>query len=164
MKKQFFSLVCATALFGFVACNDGDTETSSSDSTSTTTTTTSDATMDSYVDLSTGQPVQLDVNAETRVATPRTQGTVVRYYVNRSTNDTIEASTGRILNGALIHLDTGDWSVDEAKVKTDEDGTKIKTDGTKIKDKDGKYKEKTDSTKLKIKDGKVKVKTDTTGR
>src|SRR4051812_36759953 len=109
MKKQMFSILCAAGVALFAACNsEVKSDTTTTTDSSAAAGTTSDATADNYVDLSTGQPVALDVDATTHVATPRAQGVTVRYYVNPSTSDTIEASTGRILNGALM-FDNGTW-------------------------------------------------------
>lgn len=173
-------MIIASAILvtGAVACN-SDT-TTESDATLTTTETPVDDnyTTGSYVDLNSGNTVELKVNKETRVATPAAEGgATVTYYVNPSTSDTIEASTGRIVSGALVHKDNS-WMVDETKIKMDSDGSyKEKTEDSKYKvDADGseKYKDgdvkikkdedgmkiKTDDKKIKVKDGEIKVKKD----
>lgn len=189
MKKQWFPLFTVIALLGAVACNSNNTNSdANADSTSVSSEKTSagdnnaavgEMKTGSYVDLGSGKDVELNVDTRSRAAKPVDESIVVTYYVDPSNNDTIEASSGRIVNGALLHVN-GNWSVDESKIKYDEDGsykeksgdTKFKVDDDgDVKYKDGdnkmkydadddKYKEKTPDGKVKVKDGKTKIKKD----
>lgn len=176
MKKQWMIIASAILVTGAVACNSDNT--TDTDATLTTTETPADDnyTTGSYVDLNTGNTVEMRVHKDTRVATPTKPGSgTVTYYVNPATSDTIEASTGRIVSGALVH-NNDSWTVDETKIKIDSDGSyKEKTEDSKYKvDADGseKYKDgdvkikkdedglkiKTDDKKIKVKDGEMKIK------
>ena len=163
----------------FTSCNSGKPDETTTDSvvteTSTSSTETSGSTIDmnaSYMDLSSGKTFSIDRDTVTTYYVNRETREPVLYYVNVATNDTFDRS-GRWINGSLIKMDDGTYSVDESrlKVKTDEDGdmkmkdgegtkvkmdgneaeSKIKTDGTKEKMDGNKYKKKTDSSKIKIK-------------
>ena len=163
------------------SCDSGTTTETTSDSVvSTETAGTSDgATMGSasvdlnasYMDLQTGKTFSIDREATTNSYVNKETRQPVLYYVNVATNDTFDRS-GRWVNGALIKMDDGNYSIDEArlKTKTDEDGdvkmkdgddtkikidgdeaeAKMKTDGSKEKLDGNKYKKKTDTSKIKI--------------
>ena len=66
--------------------------------------------------------------------------------------------TGLVANNALIHGDDGSWSVDETKIKMEDDELKIKNGDNKMKVEDDEYKSKTGDTKVKVEDDEAKVK------
>jgi hypothetical protein len=179
--KKLFRPIAIGALLVFASCDSGTTSETTTDSlTSTETagtvegTATATSTVDlnsSYMDLSTGKTFAIDRDEATRSYVNRETREPVLYYVNVATNDTFDRS-GRMVNGALIKMSNGSFSVDESRLKTkvDEDGdvktkdgdetktkmdgneveAKIKTEGSKEKMDGNKYKKKTDTSKIKI--------------
>ncbi|MEO5646955.1 MAG: hypothetical protein ABIQ56_01260 [Chitinophagaceae bacterium] len=171
MKYTFLTLGVAGILL-LAACGDSSTSsTSTTEKMSDTGVSTSESTtgnMDNavrYVDLNTGQRIQLHYDPETQVTMDMISGKPVRIYVDTETRDTFH-TTGININNALLHTDAG-WTVDNDKVKIDGDKVKIKSgdmkikiDGDKMKVKDGDTKTKTDGNETKVKDGDTKMKTD----
>jgi hypothetical protein len=126
-----------------------------------------------YVDLSTGEQVELVKDEETGRMVNKATGKPVKMYVDRRTNDTIWGSTGVVINGKVKQNDNGRWIYTgddvtmkdgEFKIKHDDDGAyKEKGDDYKRKyDSDGDYKLKNGDVKVKYdaEDGKRKVKRD----
>jgi hypothetical protein len=104
-----------------------------------------------YVDLTTGEEIELVKDNETGLMVNATTRKPVYMYVDTETNDTIYGSTGKVINGEIRRLDdgayqyTGDYKFKsedkdgDYKVKVDDGEIKIKTDDQKIKiDEDGK--------------------------
>ncbi len=104
-----------------------------------------------YVDLNTGESLELEKDETTGLMVDAETRKPVRIYVDTRTNDTIDGSTGKVINGHVVK--SGDsWDYD-VKIKTDEDGD--------WKLKDGDYKKKVDADgDIKIKDGDTKIKID----
>jgi hypothetical protein len=112
---------------------------------------------DRYLDLSSNQYVNLEkdtasgllVNTETRKP--------VTLYVDTHSHDTIQGTTGKVVNGHLIRHDDGKWIVkgegDEFKAESGDAKVKVEDGDTKVKD--GAY------TKKVSKDGDVKIETGT---
>ncbi len=181
MKKQFMFLAVSSLAF-LMACNNNDsTTTETTTDTMTTNTastdnmaaTTSSDGMPVFYSLETKQPVQVMEDEKTHQYVDVSTHQAVTYYYEPISRDTFDAR-GRLVNNALILTD-GNYSLDDAKIKSNDnvfkiksdewkvkygkDGdTKMKSDEMKIKDKGDKYKMETDSTKMKIKDGEVKMK------
>ena len=126
------------------------------------------------MDLKTNKAVKFRQDENTHICGcnyPATIVSLLRYYdpVNHDTSD----SRGRIVNNALV-LTNGSYTIDETKIKSNNDAFKIKNDqiklkmddndikmkdgDIKIKDKDDSYKDKIDTTKLKVKDDKMRLK------
>ena len=183
MKKQL--MVLAVSSFSLLmACNNSDSTTtdSTTDSMSTTSATASTDNMAAttgsdgmpvFYSLESKQPVQVVEDEKTHQYVDVSTQKPVMYYYDPISRDTFDAR-GRLVNNALILTD-GNYSLDEAKIKSNDNVFKIKTDewklkygkdgdnkmksdDVKVKDKDDKYKIETDDTKLKVKDGEVKVK------
>ena len=66
----------------------------------------------------------------------------VDFYVDMNTRDTFSGRSGEVVNNALIHGDDGSWSVDETKIKMEDDEYKSKTGDTKVKVEDDEAKVK----------------------
>ena len=186
MKKQF--LILAAASFSvLVSCNNNDNavveSTTDSMVTSTTTASTDVAPpitnngMPVFYSLETMQPVVVVEDEKTHQYVDATTLQPVTYYYEPISRDTFDMR-GRLVNDALILTD-GKYSLDDAKIKSNDNAFKIKSDewkmkwGTdgdnkmkndsiKIKDKEDKYKVKTDDIKIKDKGDKYKIKTDDT--
>lgn len=164
----------------FSSCSNAGSDTDVTNDYATTITTSqatssTDRAMPVYYDLQTRQPIEVAQDENSRQYADVSTHKPLVFYYDPISLDTFD-SRGRLVNNALI-LTNGDYSLDEAKIKSNDDAfkiktdemkmkiekdgdMKIKTDGMKIKDKDGKYKEKTVSAKIKVKDGKVKIKKD----
>ncbi|MBA2500388.1 MAG: hypothetical protein H0V30_11735 [Chitinophagaceae bacterium] len=179
-------IIYSVALFGLTmqACNN-DSTTDTIDSETETTTTASGSsstemsgsmsTTSNYVDLNTNQPVELIWDDENDRAINRATNQPVELYINTATRDTIYGP-GYIVNNHIIRTNTGNWLLDETKIKREGDELKIKKDGMKFKMEDGEWKMKTDDGKIKsdgdelkiksedgkikVEDGKTKIKSD----
>src|SRR4051812_6136656 len=100
-----------------------------------------------YVDLSTGQPVELVKDEKSGLMINATTGRPVRMYVDTRTHDTIWGSSGKVINGNIsksgngtyVYANAGDDDADY-KVKTDKDGSckvKVGEEYKKKVDEDG---------------------------
>jgi hypothetical protein len=182
MKKIIMPMAVAIAAVSFASCNGSNSADTRSDSSSTTTTESSStnaagtpAVQVHYVDLSTGSDVTVEKDAETGVYMNTETHKPIDFYFDPGTSDTFD-TRGRIVNMAIIRDNTGNYTIDESKVKIQGDGdlkikegdskikldadgdTKVKTDDFKEKTKGDDYKYKDDSTTIKVKDNKVKIK------
>lgn len=117
----------------------------------------------SYVNLGTGKKVYIIPEESTGYAYDSIAKVPVEFYINPSTNDTLDR-TGRVVNHMLVQHD-GKWTFDGTKVKVDGEDIKIKDGDTKVKMDDdeskvksGDYKKKVDGDEVKIKDGDTKTK------
>lgn len=128
-----------------------------------------------YVDLYTGETIDVYYDTLKWVTVNRVTLLPVDYYVirytDRSDYDTVHGITGLITNGLLVRQDDGKWTFDDTKVKWDGDelkmkdryGRKVKWEQgeLKIKDWNSKYKsEKGDDAKYKQEWDKIKWKED----
>ncbi len=119
----------------------------------------------SYVDLNTGDSIEVIADPETGYAYNASTKKPVYLYVN-DRQDTV-FTTGMVVNNKLIATTDGKYEVDGAKVKVDDEEVKIKyedykkkVDGDSYTIKDGDYKIKVDGEEMKIKDGDYKKKVD----
>lgn len=102
---------------------------------------------DRYLDLSTGDRVDLEKDSSSGLMVRTDTKKPVEIYVDTKTNDTIYGSTGKVINGNVVKL--GEW-----KYKYDDGEYKVKNDEADYKkkvEKDG---------DIKIKDGDKKIKID----
>jgi hypothetical protein len=120
----------------------------------TTTMGMTDTTSPRYVDLSTGQPVDLYYDAKTRRTYSAMTNEPVEFYVDKNTNDTIYGRGRYIVNNYIVRSNDGMYRLDAAKIKMDKDDIKIK---------DGNKKFKMDQSNMKMKGAGEKMKADTTG-
>lgn len=135
MKRIFCITLCFSTLMFFVSCKSESR----------------------YLDLQTGNYVELEKDPATGLMVNRDTRQFPSIYVDTRTNDTIYGATGKVINGHVVKNGDGKYAYeDETKVKTDDD-YKLKDDetGVKIKDdKDGDVKIKGEESKTKI-DGKT---------
>jgi hypothetical protein len=107
-----------------------------------------------FLDLSTGEPVDLRKDENSGLMVNSETGMPVRVYVDRESNDTIWGNTGKVVNGKLVKSGDGEWLI-----KVDGDEYKAKSDDLKIKSEGGEQKVKGDDYKKKVEeDGDVKIK------
>lgn len=111
-----------------------------------------------YLDLSTGDRVDLEKDANTGVMVRTDTRKPVEIYVDTRTNDTIYGPTGKVINGHVVKL--GEWKYKyddgEYKIKNDEADYKKKVE----KDGDVKIKDGDSKTKIDGETGEKKVKRD----
>lgn len=114
-----------------------------------------------YLDLSTGQAIEIDKN-ENGIAINKETKEPVYIYVDTKRNDTIFGETGEVINGHVIKASDGKYVFDgDAKLKWDDGTVKYKDGDYKVKvEDDGDTKIKDGDKKIKIDDGEKKVKND----
>jgi hypothetical protein len=128
---------------GLVACtnesqtttNDEDTATTDMPAPETTTT------AKTYVDLNTGQTIDVWYDPEKKYTVDRATGNRVDLYVDLATNDTMYGygADAVVVNSAVVKDKEGKWKLDDMKVKWEGDKLKLKhPDGEKhkVKEKD----------------------------
>jgi hypothetical protein len=118
-----------------------------------------------YIDLRTGQPVDLYYSPRTNRTYSIVTNEPVDYYVNTVTGDTVYGRGRYIINNYLVRSADGMYSLDDKRIKMDKDDIKMK-DGNmklkmdkgkmKMKDGDGKWKMDKDNSKMKTGDMKMK--------
>lgn len=104
-----------------------------------------------YVDLKTGQPVDLYYSPKKKRTYSETTNEPVDLYVNTATSDTIYGQGRYVVNGYIVKTADGTYKLDDRKIKIDGDEIKIKEGDKKFKMEDG---------EMKIKDGDAKAKMD----
>ena len=154
MKNSIFASFILLGAAFTVGCNNSDNKTVENDSTlqneqTTETSRTSQVVPGEYVNLNTGEKVNIISDPVTGIAIDQSTQQPVELYYNPSTNDTLYQS-GMKVNSLLIKEREGKYRLDDTKIKIDGDEIKIKDDSSKIKI-DG------DEMKIKSSDGKVKV-------
>jgi hypothetical protein len=120
-----------------------------------------------YIDLRTGQPVDLYYSPRTNRTYSIVTNEPVDYYVNTVTGDTVYGRGRYIINNYLVRSADGMYSLDDKRIKMDKDDIKMKEGNMKLKmdkgkmkmkDADGKWKMDKDNSKMKT--GDMKMKTD----
>ena len=120
-----------------------------------------------YVDLKTGQPVDLYYDSKKKKTYSAGNDEPVDLYVNVATGDTIYGEGRYVVNNYIVKTEDGKYKLDDKKVKIDGDEIKIKegnkkfkmsADEMKIKDGDTDAKIKTDADESKIKTEDMKTK------
>jgi hypothetical protein len=124
---------------------------------------------DRYIDLSTGQPVELVKDEQTGLMVNAETHKPVRMYVDTKTQDTVWGKSGKVVNGFVEKNNDGVYvyinpNDSESDYKAKSEGNSPADGGNyKVKvEKDGDYKIKTDDKKIKVdaETGKTKVKKD----
>lgn len=119
---------------------------------------------ESYVDLRTGQEVELQRDELTGVMVNKATGEPVYMYINTKTRDTIYGKTGQVVNGHVVWSDDKYWfDGDEAiSIGNNREIDYKNGDNTTKVDEDGDVKIKTGDKKIKIdgETGEKKVKND----
>ena len=114
---------------------------------------------DRYVDLRTGENIELEKDSETGVWVNAKTKKPVYMYVDTKKNDTIYGKSGLVINGHIVRSDDNVYWYDvdhkeEYKVKSDDYKMKVEKDG------DIKIKEGDKKTKIDGETGEKKVKKD----
>ena len=73
-----------------------------------------------YLDLSTGQPVEIWYDADKRITYTR-DNTPVEFYINTSTGDTVYGRGRFVVNNLLVRSGDGKYTLDETKIKRNGD-------------------------------------------
>ena len=120
-----------------------------------------------YVDLKTGQPVDLYYDSKKKKTYSASTDEPVDLYVNVATGDTIYGEGRFVVNNYIVKTEDGKYKLDNKKVKIDGDEIKIKEgnkkfkmseDEIKIKDGDADRKLKADADEQKMKTEDMKTK------
>lgn len=120
-----------------------------------------------YVDLKTGQPVDLYYDSKKKKTYSASNDEPVDLYVNVATGDTIYGEGRFVVNNYIVKTEDGKYKLDNKKVKIDGDEIKIKegnkkfkmsADEIKIKDGDADRKLKADADEQKMKTEDMKTK------
>jgi len=106
-----------------------------------------------YIDLKTGQPVELYYDPKARRTYAEMTNEPVEFYIDMSTGDTIYGRGRYVVNNYIIKSDDGMYKLDANKIKIDKNEIKIK---------DGSKKFKMDKSEMKMKGPDGKMKGDTT--
>lgn len=106
-----------------------------------------------YVDLSTGQPIDLYYDAKTRRTYSSVTNEPVEFYVDMNTGDTVYGRGRYIVNSYIVKATDGKYRLDAGKIKMDKDDLKLK---------DGSKKFKMDQSSMKMKGSGEKMKADST--
>jgi hypothetical protein len=95
-----------------------------------------------YIDLSTGKEVKLEKDEATGLWVNVETKKPVYIYVDTKTNDTIYGSTGKVINGSIVRLESGDYRyTGDYEYKNGDYKVEVEKDGDlKIKDGDSKIK------------------------
>lgn len=158
IMKAILKISGVIATVAFMACNsntktDASNDSTATDSMATASSSTSSVVPGSYVDLSSGQQIEVVADPQTGYAINNETRAPLEFYVNTSTGDTLYR-TGIIVNNAIVK-DGSTWKLNEDMIERDGDSIKIKND-----DGDIKMKNKTTDTKVKVEaDGDAKIKT-----
>jgi len=109
---------------------------------------------DRYIDLSTGEPVEIVKDEKTGYMLNKESNDPLYIYVDTKKNDTIYAKTGKVINGHVVYQEDKKYVFDEdEKLKVDKNGA------VNYKDGDHKLEIEKDGD-IKMKDGDKKVKID----
>jgi hypothetical protein len=132
MKKLFVLLSAGAMITAYTSCSDSK---------------------DRYVDLSTGQPVELVKDEATGVMVNSETKQPVYIYVDTRNNDTIYGKTGKVINGHVVRTSDNRYLLDE------DEKQEISNNAVEYKDGDLKVEVEKDGD-IKIKDGDNKKKLD----
>lgn len=114
-----------------------------------------DSTEDRYLNLETGEKVELVKDDETGLMVDADSKKPVYLYVDTRTGDTIYGRTGKVINGHVVNVD-GKWKYDN---DVEVNRTSSATGAYEIKSGDYKKEVEKDGD-IKIKDGDKKIKID----
>jgi hypothetical protein len=113
-----------------------------------------------YVDLKTGQPVDLYYNSKKKRTYSESTNEPVDLYVNVATGDTIYGQGRYVVNNYIVKTEDGTYKLDNKKIKIHGDEIKIKDGDKKFKMEDGEMKIKDGDEKMKVDADESKLKTD----
>lgn len=125
----------------------------------------SDTASNQYIDLRTGQPVDLYYSPKYNRTYSIVTNEPVDYYVNIATGDTVYGRGRYIVNNYLVRTPEGMYRLDDKRIKMDKNDIKMKDGNMKLKmdkgkmktkDADGKMKMDKDDSKMKTGDMKMK--------
>lgn len=139
---------------------ESDSDTQTTDQRSADHAMSSESSNKKYVDLKTGQSVELYYDANKKMTYSTVNDEPVDLYVNVATGDTIYGRGRYVVNNYVTKTGEGTYKLDEGKVKITKDGIKIKDGDKKFKIEDGDMKIKDGDNKYKIDNDEEKMKTD----
>lgn len=86
-----------------------------------------------YIDLKTGQPVELYYDAKARRTYSAITNEPVEFYVDMNSGDTIYGRGRYVVNNYIVRSTDGIYKLDAGKIKMDKDDLKIKDGSKKLK-------------------------------
>lgn len=86
-----------------------------------------------YIDLKTGQPVELYYDAKARRTYSAITNEPVEFYVDVNSGDTIYGRGRYVVNNYIVRSTDGMYRLDAGKIKMDKDDLKIKDGSKKLK-------------------------------
>ena len=113
-----------------------------------------------YVDLNSGQPVDLYYDSKKKKTYSASNDQPVALYVNVATGDTVYGEGRYVVNNYIVKTEDGKYKLDNRKIKIDGDEIKIKEGDKKFKIEEGEMKIKDGDTKLKADADESKMKTE----
>jgi hypothetical protein len=113
-----------------------------------------------YVDLKTGQPVDLYYNSKKRRTYSATNNEPVDYYVNTTTGDTVYGRGRYVVNNYIVKTSDGTYKLDDRKLKVSNEELKLKDGDQKLKVEEDEMKMKDEDMKYKADDGDEKMKSE----
>jgi hypothetical protein len=129
-----------------------------------------DTSLPKYIDLKTGQPVELYYDPKARRTYSAITNEPVEFYVDMNTGDTVYGRGRYVVNNYIVRSTDGMYKLDAGKIKMDKDDLKIKEGNKKFKVNNsnmkmkgvegGKMKVDSTSGKMKTNDMKKKVNKD----
>ncbi|AEW02869.1 hypothetical protein A4D02_02465 [Niastella koreensis] len=105
-----------------------------------------------YINLNTGEPVDLYYDPKARKTYSVNTNEPIEFYIDMNTGDTVYGQGRFIVNNFISKSDAGTFKLNADKIKMDKDEIKIKEGNKKLK---------IDNSTMKLKDGDLKMKTDT---
>jgi len=118
----------------------------------TSTTGMGDSSVHRYINLNTGEPVDLYYDPKARKTYSVVTNEPIEFYIDMNTGDTVYGQGRYIVNNFISKSDAGAFKLNADKIKMDKDEIKIK---------EGNKKFKIDNSNMKLKDGDMKMKADT---
>jgi predicted regulator of Ras-like GTPase activity (Roadblock/LC7/MglB family) len=180
MKLNALKFIAGIGVLSFFACTSNSNSTADADSAGLDSAGAMGTAQSSYVNLNTGESVQIVRDTEKGYYVYSDSRKPVEkdmFFVDVTTNDTLYGSKGVVVNSAVVKSEVGSWTLNEQMIEREGDEVKIKTadgklkmEGDEIKYKEGEEtkvkvdgdetKTKTGNTKTKTEDGETKVKVD----
>jgi hypothetical protein len=161
--KQLLVITCSAVILA--SCGEANSENNTPADTAATaeqpaTMENTQSTNTKYVDLKTGQPVDLYYNSKKKRTYAESNNEPVDLYVNVATGDTIYGKGRYVVNNYIVKTEDGAYKLDNKKIKIDGDEIKIKDGDKKFKMEDGEMKIKDGDEKMKVDADESKLKTD----
>jgi hypothetical protein len=129
LMKNSLTYFLAVALFLMFSCKNNNNGSTENSLTTTADADTDEMQMPEYYDLQTSRPVDIMEDSNTHLYVDVSTQKPLNFYYDAISHDTFDIH-GRIINNALVQ-NNGTYSVDESKVKSNNDALKARTENMK---------------------------------